>query len=216
MMRVVGIAFLLAAASPAPALAQRPHVPPMSQEVLKGQLDKGEELETRVDGDLNGDGEIDVAFVSRKDDDRKLHVMLAFRGEYDMGHDPAGVATLDSYPLGEAALSVRKGVLMVEDLTGGTSATSSTYRYRWDPAAKRMRLIGIDAKFYSRTNQHGWNSVSWNLLTGDYVEESAELRGAGENASYAAPIAKRSKRAIKPRFMEDAPGGESLVMPGEG
>jgi len=126
-MRAVGIALILAAATALPASAQRAHVPAMPDDVLKDQLGKGEELETRLDGDLNGDGEIDTVAVGRngEDDTRKLRVFLGYVGETDMGHDPGGVLVLDPYPVGgPAELSLNKGVLLIKDLTGGTSATA--------------------------------------------------------------------------------------------
>ena len=125
------------------------------------------EIETRFDGDLNGDGLADVVFVERSNDDKRdLVALVGYRSETDIGFDKAGVMPLDAFPLGPASFSFRKGVLAVDDLTGGTTATSSTYRFRFDAAARRMRLIGVDAKLYSRTNNHGWSSISWNLLTG--------------------------------------------------
>lgn len=199
---------MLALAMAAAALVP---VPLMSDEEVAGMIDTGSALEIRLDGDLNGDGEIDTIYVERGEDVRKLTVMLAYRGEVDLGHQPVGVLAMDPYPVqgGPASLSIEKGVLIVEDLTGGTTATSSLYRFRYDPKAERMRLIGLDAKFYSRTNAHGWSSVSWNLLNGAFVEESAELLDSGD---YADPASKRSKRPSKTLYMEDAPSAEALVM----
>jgi hypothetical protein len=169
-----------------------------------------DELEGRLDGDLNGDGETDTVFVQRGEESRKLSVRVAYRTEVDLGHDPVGELALDPFPLGPASLSIRKGVLIVDDLTGGTSAISSTLRYRFDPAKRRMRLIGLDAKFHSRTNAHGWNSVSWNLLTGNYVEERAELID-GPERDYGSIRTKRSKRPVRTVYMEDTPNPETLV-----
>ncbi len=193
---------MLAAATP--AAAQRIAVPVMSDDEVRGMLDTGNELEARLDGDLNGDGEIDTIFVERGDDVRRVHVLVAYRSEVDLGHQPAGMLTLDPYPVpgSGASLSIKKGVLVVEDLSGGTSATAATYRYRYDPARETMRLIGLDAKYYSRTNSHGWSSVSWNLLNGDFVRESAELRGSGEDADYGPVTTRRSKRPAKATAME--------------
>ena len=58
------------------------------------------------------------------------------------GFGPASIdRNLATYPLGPASLSVRKHVLLVEDLTGGTTATATTYRYRFDASVKRMRSM---------------------------------------------------------------------------
>lgn len=193
------------------ASAQRIPVPVMSEDEIKLRIGAGE-LEGRLDGDLNGDGEVDTIYVQRGEDSRKLSVMVAYRTEVDLGHDPLGQLTLDPYPLGPASLAIRNGVLVVDDLTGGTSATAATYRYRFDAAKRRMRLIGLDAKYYSRTNNHGWRSVSWNLLTGTYVEEEADLM-EGPDKAYGPARTKRSKRPAKVVFMEDTPSPEALVTP---
>lgn len=178
----------------------------------------GMEVETRFDGDLNGDGLADVVFVERSNDDKRDMVALfGYRSETDVGFDKVGTMTLDPFPLGPASFSFKKGVLAVDDLTGGTTATSSTYRFRFDAAARRMRLIGIDAKLYSRTNNHGWSSISWNLLTGAMVHEKADLieGKTHEENSYGPAKVRREVRKSKPLFMEDAPSGESFFNLGE-
>lgn len=193
-----------------PAMAQHIPIPPMSDEDVKGMIAPAE-LEVALDGDFNGDGEIDTVFIARAEDKRELTAMLAYRGEVDLGHQPVGELQLDPYPLGAASLSVRNGVLVIEDLTGGTSATAATYRYRYDPKVEKMRLIGLDAKYYSRTNAHSWREVSWNLLTGDQVISEAALNtGAGDQA-YAKPVVKKAKRPSRPIHMENTPSPEDVL-----
>lgn len=198
-----------------PAFAQ--HVPPMSDVEIAGLLDEGFEVEARVDGDFNGDGEIDTAFVQKGEELRGLIVSLAYRDNLSAGHEPLGSMALDPYPVQGAAVSLSvtdKGVLVVEDLTGGTSAVASTYRLRYDRKEHRMRLIGLDAEYYSRTFAHGYYKVSWNLLTGDYVEERADLaKDPTSDAAFGPPTVKRSKKPTKPIYMDDAPTAESLVSP---
>ncbi|MGO1000807.1 hypothetical protein [Lysobacter sp. CA196] len=196
----------------APAMAQPVPIPAMSAEQVAGMLDGGTRLEKRIDGDLNGDGEIDTVLLGRGEDQRSLTVWLAYRSEVDVGHQPVGTLQLDPYPLGDAGLSIRKGVLVIEDLTGGTTATQSTYRYRYDAKAERMRLIGLDAQSYSRTNSHGTVKLSWNLLTGDRIVERGEVNdsGQGDQAINYAP-AKREKKPNKPLYMETTPNPDSLL-----
>ena len=136
---------------------------------IKADLSRGEELETRIAGDLNSDGVDDIAYIVRGDDKRTLRVRLADKGKIDFGHAPLGMLDLDAYPLGAAEMLVAKGVLVVKDLTGGTTATMATYRFRLDPEAGRMKLIGLDATMYSRTFAHDGSELSWNLLTGDVI-----------------------------------------------
>ncbi|HRE35025.1 MAG TPA: hypothetical protein PK217_08135 [Sphingopyxis terrae] len=175
---------------------------------IKADLSRGEELETRIAGDLNSDGVDDIAYIVRGDDKRTLRVRLAGKGKIDFGHAPLGMLDLDAYPLGAAEMSVAKGVLVVKDLTGGTTATTATYRFRLDPEAGRMKLIGLDATMYSRTFAHDGSELSWNLLTGDVITSTLKLSGSGENASYQKTGLKRFRRPIRVYWMEDAPSGD--------
>jgi hypothetical protein len=180
---------------------------PRDDAQIKVELGRGEEIEVRIAGDLNGDGVDDIAYIVRGDDKRTLRVRLANKGK-DFGRAPQGMLDLDAHPLGVAELSVAKGVLVVKDLTGGTTATAATYRFRLDPEAGRMKLIGLDATMYSRTFAHDGSELSWNLLTGDIITSTLKLSGSGENASYQKTGLKRFRRPIRVYWMEDAPSGE--------
>ena len=197
--------FLASAAQAAPQ-------PPISDEVILEGVQLGEEVETRVDGDLNGDGDPDTAFVIASPDARELYVVLSYRGEVDIGHQPGGQLKLPPDPLGPAGLTIKKGVLVIEDLSGGTTALSATYRYRADKAEPKMRLIGLDATVYSRTYAHDGNAMSWNLVTGDVETKMLKLTGEGENASYEDAFVQRFKRPSKPVFMEDTPDPEGQLI----
>ncbi|MDR6840379.1 hypothetical protein [Pseudoxanthomonas sacheonensis] len=172
------------------------------------ELPPGMELEKRLDADLNADGLTDIAFVARNDESRVLGVLFGFMEEMDMGHSPAGKTELAVDALGPASLSTPKGVLVVEDLTGGTTAISSTYRYRYEAKSKRMRLIGDDVKLYSRTNAHGWQEISTNRLTGLQIRRSADLDDAGE---YVEKPETRGKVPTTPLYIEDAPAPEATL-----
>ena len=172
------------------------------------ELPPGMELEKRLDADLNADGLTDIAFVARNEESRVLGVLFGFMEETDMGHSPAAKTELAVDALGPASLSAPKGVLVVEDLTGGTTAISSTYRYRYEAKSKRMRLIGDDVKLYSRTNAHGWQEISTNRLTGLQIRRSADLDDAGE---YVEKPEARSKVPTAPMYMENAPSPEATL-----
>ena len=172
------------------------------------ELPPGIELETRLDADLNADGLTDIAFVARNDESRVLGVLLGFMEEVDMGHAPAAKGELAADALGPASLSAPKGVLVVKDLTGGTTAVSSTYRYRYESKSKRLRLIGDDVKLYSRTNAHGWQEVSTNRLTGLQIRRSAELDDAGD---YVEKPEARAKVSTTPLYLENAPAPEATL-----
>ena len=207
-LRAAALALLVTAA---PATAQR--VPIASPAELQNAMAQDATVEVRVDGDLNGDGETDTAFVENGNDSRRLHVLLAYRTETDLGHDPAGSHDLDSSALGPAQLSVVKGVLVVKDLTGGTSAIEATYRYRWDAAAKKMRLIGLDASSYSRTFQHDTHEISWNLLTGDFVSRYMKLKPEGSKGdeAYLDPVERKRKRPSRPLYLDSTPDPDALI-----
>lgn len=181
----------------------------------------GGRIETRLDADLDGDGLVDCAAVIRDDDaeTRKLVVLIGFRGDFDQGHAQAGEMAMDPYPLGAASLSVKKGVLIVEDLTGGTSAISSTWRFRYDRDAQRMRLIGDDVSYYSRTNVHDAVEVSTNRLTGQRTRQVLALNvdpAPDDDAAYLPQPETRETVDRDPIWMEDAPSPEdTLALGGE-
>jgi hypothetical protein len=165
---------------------------------------EGVRQESVLSADFNADGETDLAMVVRNDDRRVLLVLL---GKKTGGFHRIGQGELDPYPLGEASLTAPKGVLVIEDLTGGTTAIESTYRYRYEQETGRMRLIGDDVSLYSRTWQHGTTTVSTNRLTGKRITTINDLVGEpGENASLAPDKATTTKVAVEPKlYLEDAP-----------
>jgi hypothetical protein len=179
-------------------------VPRPSDVILADHLAKGETFEARVDGDLNGDGDADVAFVGRAEESRHLYVMMAYRTPVDFGHEPAGRGPLEPDALGNADLKIARGVLTVTDLTGGTSATQVTYRLRWEPATKRMRVIGRDTFFYSRSWAHDGAKTSWNLLTGVQTRQVHKLVAPGD--PYAPGPVVTSRRPTLPVYIDRIPG----------
>ena len=161
---LIASAFAASLASAAPAaIPARADAPPRF-------VPEGWRLETQLEADFNADGKQDIAMVVRNDDERWLLVAV---GE-GKGLRRIGLGELDPYPLGDASLEAKKGVLLITDLTGGTTAIQSTYRYRYEAASGRMQLIGDDASLYSRTNSHGGVEVSTNRLTGVRLTQTSE------------------------------------------
>jgi len=185
------LAFSAAARSALPSL-------PLRADALPLFVPKGFVVEVRLTADFNKDGKDDVAAIVKGEDERFLLVAV---GE-GKGLRRIGLGELDAYPLGDASLSAPKGVLVVEDLTGGTTAISSLYRYRYEAATDRMQLIGDDVEFYSRTNQHDSTKVSTNRLTGERVTTVSKLTSAGD---YRVMNPKRSKVKIDKLYIESAP-----------
>jgi hypothetical protein len=200
-------AFLAAAMSVA---TQAQAAAPDSAALLE-DLPAGSSLEARLDADIDGDGVADVAFIGGNEDQRWL---VAKMGLENGGFESAAIDHRLAHPLGPASLSAKKRVLLVEDLTGGTTATATTYRYRWDQAAKRMRLIGLDAERYSRTNSHDSLKISWNLLTGDFETVRGMLNEhpkGDDDAAYRYTKPERTIRKSSPVYMEDTPDPDDLV-----
>lgn len=213
-MRSLGwIAALLLGSATHAALAREP-MQPISDATLNDWLEMGEEIETRIDGDLNGDGDPDTAYVVASPDVRTLHVQLSYRAEFDIGHQPAGSFKLEPDRLGPADLSINKGVLTVRDLTGGTTAMSAVYRYRaaMTKDGPRMRLIGLDAKVYSRTYAHDGDEMSWNVTTGDTITTLLKIKGTGEDRTYDKLYTRKFKRPVRTIYMEDTPGAEEELV----
>ncbi len=183
----------------------------ISDAILNETIELGEEIESRGDGDLNGDGRIDTAYAVGSVDARAVHVLLSAHGG-PTPYRPAGVLRLDTAALGAAKLSIAKGVLKVEDLSGGTTAIAATYRFRAEPGGAKMRLIGLDATLYSRTFAHDGFEMSWNLLTGDIVTRELRLSAGGGDPRYDRLFEQRFKRPSKPVHMEDTPDPEMVMV----
>lgn len=173
----------------------------MEAEDLVSYMPDGGVIETRLDQDVTGDGLRDLVFVARNDETRVLKVMAAYSGEVDMGYDPVGEMRMGDSPLGDASLSVKKGVLIVEDLDGGTTAIQSLYRFRFDQKENRMRLIGDDVSLYSRTNAHDSTSISTNRLTGVQIVKRSVVGKDG----YTDQPEQKKQVSKAPLWMEDAP-----------
>jgi hypothetical protein len=166
--------------------------------------------ETILAADFDADGRMDQAIIVKNTEQRVLLVLMAKKSG---GFRRIGYGEIDPHPLGETTLSFPKGVLVIEDLAGGTSAIQSTYRYRYEKAADRMRLIGDDVSMYSRTWQHGSTSVSTNRLTGKRITTVNDLVGApGENAELGPDKVTRSTVPTEPKiYLDDAPSPEQTL-----
>jgi hypothetical protein len=172
-------------------------------------LPEGDVLELRADGDLNGDGVNDIAYLAHNEDSRALTVMLSVKGEFDLDFRPE-VLLLDP-SASPSALAIEGNVLKLEELSSGTTVFSSTFRFRYDSRGEHMRLIGMDAKVTSRTFAHDGFEASWNLLNGDATTRELKLNtGAGDEAYKPGP--QRSfKRRIRAQWLADAPDPETFL-----
>ncbi len=201
------VAIVMFGAAHVAVCADRPQHPPMTAEQLAPYLPDGANIETRLDADLTGDGIRDLAVVAANDDARVLKVMIGYVDEFSLGLDPVGEMRMGSAPLGAASLTVKKGVLIVEDLDGGTTAIQSLYRFRFDPKQTKMRLIGDDVTLYSRTNAHDSRSISTNRLNGMQIVKRSVV---GEDGYTDQPEQKK-KVGTAPIWIEDAPLPEDTL-----
>ena len=214
MMRRLGLIAALLLSGIAHAAPPREPMQPISNAILNDGLELGEEIEGRIDGDLNADGDPDTAYVVASPDARVVRVLLSYRSEVDLGHQPAGHFKLEPDALGAAELTITKGVLTIRDLTGGTTALSATYRFRaaMTKDGPRMRLIGLDAKVYSRTYAHDGDEMSWNVATGDTITTLLKVTGTGEDRTYDKLYTRKFKRPVRTIYMEDTPGAEEELV----
>jgi hypothetical protein len=188
---------------PSPTAAPPPSSPSIWDESRRASLHAG--------ADLNGDGIVDVAYIVRRGDTRALQVLTSYRSEVEIGVNQPQTLELDPYPLGDATLTVANKVLVVKDLTGGTTAVASTHRFRWDAKLQAMRLIGLDATLYSRTFAHDGSEASWNLLTGTLVTRNLNLATGADNRGYRKVGEKRGRKPSRPLRLEDSPSGDDLL-----
>ena len=203
------LAAVLAATAVLPAAAIAKPDLPLRADAPPRFVPEGWVLETQLEADVNGDALADIAMVIRNDDERWLLVAL---GE-GKGLKRIGLGELHPHPLGDASLEVKKGVLLITDLTGGTTAIQSTYRYRYEAASGRMQLIGDDAALYSRTNTHGGIEVSTNRLTGVRLTQENTIDEPGGERRYS-----KQKRTTVPKeklYLETAPQPEDTLGVGD-
>lgn len=189
--------------------------PLAAQEGPRAHLNEGETIEVELRADLNGDRNPDLAYVAAMEDQRELRVVISYADELSFGELPVQTLALDAYPLADAVLAVkgsaRGKVLLIEELTGGTTAVASTHRFRWDEAQGKMMLSGLDATLYSRTFAHDGREASWNLLTGDLITRTLQLNTGNGDAAYRKVDEKRSKKPSPPLTLDQSPSGDQLL-----
>ena len=180
-------------------------------EVVPGvDLPAGVEIETRVSGDFNSDGIEDTAYVAHNEDSRALTVLVSVKHGLDFEYRPE-VLNLDLTEFTPAKLSLDGDVLEFEDLTGGTTAVSSTRRFRYDGRGEQMRLIGLDATLYSRTFAHDGFETSWNLINGDATTRELKRNAGSGDAAYNPGRERSFKRRTRAQWLSDSPDPETVL-----
>ena len=173
-------------------------------------LASGTELEVRADGDLNGDGVDDIAYVAGNGATRALSVLLSDREDGGVEY-AVETLELETGRVNPGSLAIAGGQLTFEDLTGDNTVVASTRRFRHDGLRKRMRLIGLDATEYSRINAENGFEMTWNLVTGDAVTHELRLvEGAGEDPYEQGP-ARRLEYRVRPQFLSESADPGTMI-----
>jgi hypothetical protein len=180
----------------------------MSDRSILMSLEMGQDLEARAHGDLDRDGLADTVFVASSPDARFVHVMVA-RGRH---HRQVGVLKLEPAPYRPAKVSIANAVVKVENQSGATTALDATYRYRLDPRTGRMRLIGLDARLFSRILERDGFEISWNLITGDLTTRVLQVTRSEHGPAYRNAFEQRKKRPSRPVYMEETPDPEFVMI----
>jgi hypothetical protein len=168
---------------------------------------RGWRVSYQVIGDLNGDTRADrvLHLVPRADTyydhdaitaaptTHAIVVLLADAGGRLRRGGVAPKLLQPEMPQYGLELTIRRGVLIVNQNYGMTRVTDLTHRFRWDPATRRFLLIGRDQFYYTRPQ---WNDnhvrVSENYLTGVRLTTT-------EHASDGRPVRTTTERETIPR-----------------
>jgi hypothetical protein len=173
---------------------------------------RGFKIEGRVEGDLNGDRRPDrVIQLATEDYDSsgitaapETHALLILLSD-DRGRlRRAGLATrllVPTVPQYGLQLTIRNGVLVVNQNFGMTDVTDLTHRFRYEPGSRRFLLIGKDTFSYHRPQGPRWPAtrVSDNYLTG--VRLTTTDRWINEETNR--PTTRRERIARTRLFLED-------------
>jgi hypothetical protein len=188
---------------------------PTAGKSLADFLPRGWTVGDQASGDLNGDGVSDIAAILVKGnpagkqseaEDEFDRVLIAL-----LGHDK-GKFTLAGRNDGlllckgcggvkeGVGISIKKGVIVVQQWSGSREFTDETWRFRYDPKAQRFVIIGRDIETGDGMLGTG-TIVSFNYLTGKKITKNYRYDKKGENK-----ITTSTKKENGPRkspFIED-------------
>jgi hypothetical protein len=145
---------------------------------------KGWSIESKIRGDLDGNGLEDsvLALIERPRSGtdpgsrhRKL-VVLAAIDDGSISQIGLNKTLLRCYECfgamgGGPELSIKNGVLIVDQLVGSRFTTQGVWRFRFDAKSRRMRLIGLDLRRTDRGEGTG-TFDSTNYLTAKRIVET--------------------------------------------
>ena len=174
-------------------------------------LPKGWIVEDQAKGDLNGDGVSDIAAIlvqgkpdSAEDEPQRAVIVLLGRDEgkfIRVGTNDKFLECKGCLGVKEAVgISIKKGVIVVDQMSGSREFSNETWRFRYDPKTQRFVLIGRDLD--TGDGMQGTGTIeSCNFLTGRKITETYRYDENGERKI--ATSTKREKCPEKTPFIED-------------
>jgi hypothetical protein len=199
-LRLVSFHLAIAALCLAPTARAASLAVPATGAKLQAFVPAGWAIESKLEGDLDGDGKADTVLVllekekkDEEDDRRRALVVLLRRADgwavggtnvgLVYGWQLAGVNGGDAAP--ELAISAR-GVLDVSQYGGSRQAYGSVHRFRWNRERAKLELIGLDESSRDRLSG-AENDRSCNLLTGVCVETATPAQQDEDGNAIAHP-----------------------------
>jgi len=174
-------------------------------------LPKGWTVEDQVNGDLNGDGVSDIAAIlvqgepdSAEDEPQRALIVLLGRDKEKFvlaGTNNKLLECKGCCGIKEGVgISIKKGVIVVEQMSGSREFSNETWRFRYDPQTQRFVLIGRDLE--TGDGMRGTGTIeSFNFLTGSKITETYRYDKNGERKI--ATSTKTEKATQKTPFIED-------------
>lgn len=218
--RLIHVAALFAAACLGPAAANAAELPvPQTAAALQAFVPNGWAIESKLEGDLDGDGAADAVLVLLQEEgqgDRERALVVALRrGERWVrgGTNQGLLACLGCLGVkgGEGAPNnkIKRGVLAVHQYGGSREAYGSVHRFRWSRAREAFELIGLDTENADTLTGEG-SSSSCNLLTGLCIETSTppQVDDDGEPVKNAQAKTVRKRVGTKPLLHLEDVGSE--------
>ncbi len=169
----------------------------------------------QASGDLNGDGIADMAaivvqggpaFDINKADDEPQRALIVLMGKDKGKFTLAGIndKLLQCKGCGgikeSVGISIKKGVIIVSQMSGSREFAIETWRFRYDPQTQRFVMIGRDLE--TGDGMRGTGKIeSFNYMTGQKMNENYRYDASGEHK-----IATSTKKETGPRealFIED-------------
>jgi hypothetical protein len=209
------VLFLLMAvlghAAQAQEAAFAPGLLPRDGRSLDDFTPRGWTAEDKADGDLNADGIADIAAILipssvGADAEEGPRILLALLGGADGTFRLAGsndelLACVHCGGVKESAgIEIKKGVLIVSQMTGSREYTDQIWRFRYDPERLRFLLIGKDVAHRDAILGSGEKESS-NFLTGIKIRES--YRYDEKRGREIAHSARKEKIPKQTPFLED-------------